>query len=159
MRSWCLRMSRFLLGRRITTTSLVRLLEVLAAALALLAGGVARLCGASNLSQWAWAIGTALVLATSLWTTVNRLRRRELSVDLIAIFAMAGSLALGQFVAGSLIALMLTGGAALEAYASARALTALLKRAPRIAHRKCGEGLEDISVTYERRLGLTPSII
>ena len=68
---------------------------------------------------------------------LSRMRRGELGVDVIAILAMAGSLAFGEYLAGSIIAVMLSGGTLLEAYALARAtreLSALLARAPRVAH-------------------------
>ena len=40
-------------------------------------------------------------------------------VDAIALVAMAGALALGEYLAGAVVALMLAGGNALEAAASA----------------------------------------
>jgi heavy metal translocating P-type ATPase len=51
---------------------------------------------------------------------------------------MAGSLILGQYLAGAVVGLMLSGGQALERYASSRArreLSALLARAPQVVHR------------------------
>ena len=62
---------------------------------------------------------------------------RSPGVDLIALLAMVGALALGEYVAGAVIALMLASGEALEAYADRRAhreLSALLARAPRVRH-------------------------
>jgi heavy metal translocating P-type ATPase len=59
-------------------------------------------------------------------------------VDVIALLAMAGALTLKEYLAGAMIALMLSGGEALEAYADRRArreLSSLLQRAPRSAHR------------------------
>src|SRR6266566_3948796 len=72
-----------------------------------------------------------------LWETFQQLLRREFSVDVIAILAIAGSLLLGEYLAGALVVLMLSGGEALEAYALRRArssLSALAERAPRAAH-------------------------
>ena len=58
-------------------------------------------------------------------------------MDAIALLAMAGALALGEYLAGAVVALMLAGGNALEASAGARRarreLTALVERAPRVA--------------------------
>lgn len=54
---------------------------------------------------------------------------------MIALLAMASALATGVYLAGAVVALMLSGGNALEASASRRArreLTALLERAPRM---------------------------
>jgi cation transport ATPase len=62
---------------------------------------------------------------------------------------MAGSLALGEYLAGAVVALMLAGGNALEAAANSRArraLTELLARAPTVAHRRVGAHVEDIAV-------------
>src|SRR6478735_8368824 len=94
----------------------------------LIAGGLAWLAGGAGLAAILWAITTVVVLAPLAFTVALDLRRGELGVDLIALLAMAGSLALGQFLAGAVIALMLAGGQALEAFAGARArrdLTAL----------------------------------
>jgi cation transport ATPase len=104
----------------------------------ILAGGLARLAGLGGPAGILWALTTAVVLAPLALTVLADLRRRELGVDLIALLAMAGSLALGEYLAGAVIALMLSGGQALEAFAGARArreLTALLERAPRAVHR------------------------
>jgi len=69
------------------------------------------------------------------WSVARRLARRDIGVDAIALVAMAGALALGEYLAGAVVALMLVGGSALEASASRRArreLRALLERMPRI---------------------------
>jgi heavy metal translocating P-type ATPase len=104
----------------------------------ILAGGLAWLAGAGGAAEVLWALTTLVALAPLALTVVADLRRGELGVDLIALLAMAGSLALGENLAGAVIALMLSGGQALEAFAGARArreLTALLARAPRAVHR------------------------
>jgi heavy metal translocating P-type ATPase len=104
----------------------------------ILAGGLARFAGAGDAGQVVWALTTVLVLVPLAVSVIADLRRGELGVDLIALLAMAGSLALGEYLAGAVIALMLSGGQALEAFAGARArreLTALLERAPRAVHR------------------------
>ena len=62
--------------------------------------------------------------------------RRDVGVDTIALVSMAGALALGEYLAGAVVALMLAGGNALEARANRRArreLTSLVERAPRTA--------------------------
>jgi heavy metal translocating P-type ATPase len=72
------------------------------------------------------------------------LARRQPGVDLIALLAMAGALALGELLAGAVIAVMLASGRLLEAYAGERAqreLRALLERAPRTVHRYQDGGL------------------
>ena len=72
-----------------------------------------------------------------------------MGVDAIALIAMAGALAVGEYLAGAVIALMLSGGNALEATASRRArreLTALLERMPTVAHRRAAGGWEEVPV-------------
>ncbi|MGZ4108735.1 MAG: heavy metal translocating P-type ATPase, partial [Actinomycetota bacterium] len=72
------------------------------------------------------------------WSVLSDLLKRETGVDLIALLAMVFALAFGQYLAGAVIALMLSSGRALEAYADARArreLSSLLARAPRTVHR------------------------
>ncbi|HLS25700.1 MAG TPA: heavy metal translocating P-type ATPase, partial [Beutenbergiaceae bacterium] len=59
-------------------------------------------------------------------------------LDILAVVAMIATLLVGEYVAGLIIALMLTGGEALEEYAAQRAtreLDTLLDRAPTYAHR------------------------
>lgn len=82
------------------------------------------------------------------WKTLNEILRGHLGVDLIAIVAITGSLLLGQYLAGSLVVLMLSGGEALEAYALKRAqtsLSALAERTPRWAHLRRDGQLETVS--------------
>src|SRR5207244_874664 len=82
-------------------------------------------------------------------SVTGSLLRRDIGVDAIALVAIAGALALGQYLAGAVVALMLAGGNALEEYADRRArreLTALVERAPRIAQRRRGAGLEAVPV-------------
>lgn len=104
---------------------------------------------AGTASQIALAAVAGLVLLIAAVSVGRRLLRGELGVDVIAVLAMAGALLLGQYLAGAIIAVMLTGGSALEEYAIARArreLSALISRAPRIAHRRQGDGFMDIPV-------------
>ena len=86
----------------------------------------------------AWAL-TALAGFVPLAITVVRgLLRRETGVDIIALLAIAGALALQEYLAGAVISVMLASGRTLEDYAQARArseLSALLERAPRVVHR------------------------
>ncbi|HEX7734216.1 MAG TPA: heavy metal translocating P-type ATPase, partial [Ktedonobacteraceae bacterium] len=81
------------------------------------------------------------------WHTFQQFRHKEFGVDVIAILAIGGSALLGQYLAGALIVLMLSGGEALEAYAVRRArssLSALAERAPRTAHIWRGDELVSI---------------
>jgi heavy metal translocating P-type ATPase len=70
--------------------------------------------------------------------------------DLLAGISIVTSVFLGEYLAGSIVVLMLSGGTALEEYATRRAssvLSALARRMPRIAHRKQGEQLLDVDVS------------
>ncbi len=122
---------------------------LLVSVLALTVGGVAALAGAGWLADVVWAGATAAVAIRLVVDIVADLLRRRAGVDVIALLAMVGALALGQFLAGAVIAVMLTGGQALEVYAAGRArreLTALLDSAPRVAHRMRDDHVETVAV-------------
>lgn len=75
--------------------------------------------------------------------------RGRFGADLLAGISIVTSAILGEWLAGAIIVLMLSGGEALEAYAVRRAgslLEALAKRTPSIAHRKVDGALADIPV-------------
>ena len=102
------------------------------------AGGLAWWAGSHDAAHVVWAATTAIGLLPLTLDTVRGLIRREAGVDLIALLAMAGSLALQEYLAGAVIALMLATGQALETYADRRAhreLSALLDRAPQMVTR------------------------
>jgi len=116
---------------------------------ALIAGSVLHFTTASDADRWAWATATAVVLISTFVSVVRALSRRETGVDVVAALAMAGALFLGEYLAGAIIAVMLTGGAVLEHFAITRArrqLSALLERAPRVAHRRAGADIIDVDV-------------
>jgi heavy metal translocating P-type ATPase len=96
-----------------------------------------------------WAATTAMLLLPLTWSVLRSLLRRDVGVDAIALFSMAGALALGEYLAGAVIALMLAGGNALEEAANRRArreLTALVERAPRSALVRRGDELVEVAV-------------
>ncbi len=108
---------------------------------ALTAGGIAWLGGWRGVADGCWIAGTALAIAPALVWMMSALRRRRGGVDLIALLSLVGCLLVDEYLAGALIALMLTGGRALDAAAERRAsrdLRALLERAPRFARRRTG---------------------
>jgi heavy metal translocating P-type ATPase len=129
--------------------SLRRTAPLVLALLGLAAGAILHLARLGDADRWAWAIATTIVLVPSVVSVLKGLLRRETGVDLIAVMAMVGALILGEYLAGAIIAVMLTGGAALEGLAVARArreLSALLQRAPRVAHRLAGAEIVDVDV-------------
>lgn len=133
-------------GRRLAPGQVVLLGGAL---LGLAAGGVLHLEGGHVAGQIAWIISTAIVLVPTVIGTARDLMRGKTGVDIIAVMAMAGSLLLGEYLAGAIIAVMLTGGNSLERFAVARArreLSALLKRAPRIAHRRIDADVEEVDI-------------
>ncbi|WP_307059799.1 heavy metal translocating P-type ATPase [Ancylobacter vacuolatus] len=90
------------------------------------------------LAERFWAGATALVLALLVVHILSSLRRGEFGLDLIAALAMGAALVFGENLAGAIVALMFTGGEALEAFAqrrAAREMSALLARVPRTASR------------------------
>ena len=115
------------------------LLAVTAAALTV--GGVAWLVGAHGFADLCWALGTVAAVVPAVVWVLSALRRGHAGVDLIAVAALGGTLAVGEYLAGALIALMLATGRTLEAAAQRRAsrdLRALLEHAPRTARRRDG---------------------
>ena len=80
---------------------------------------------------------------------VLRLARREFGSDLLAGISIVTAAVLGEYLAGTLVVLMLSGGQALEAYAVRRASSALLalaRRMPSRAHRKTGATVTDVAL-------------
>ena len=124
-------------------------LLALAILAALAAGSVLHVLEIDTAAHAVWAASAAVALVPLAWSVAKTLARRDVGVDAIALVAILGALALGEYLAGSIIALMLSGGNALEAAAGRRArreLTKLVERAPRIAHLRRGEAVEEVPV-------------
>ena len=86
-----------------------------------------------------------------------KLARRDWGADLLAGIAIVTAVLLNEYLAGSLIVLMLSGGEVLESYAVRRAssvLEALANRMPSVAHRQEDDHLDDIT-TDEVAIGDT----
>ncbi|WP_083646604.1 heavy metal translocating P-type ATPase [Kitasatospora sp. CB01950] len=118
-----------------------------AVAVATLAGLIAWAAGAHGVADQCWIVATAAAIAPALMWVVQALRRGRAGVDLIAVLALAGTLATGEYLAGALIALMLSGGRWLDAAAERRAtrdLRELLRHAPRTARRRTGDTTETV---------------
>ncbi len=84
---------------------------------------------------------TALVLGgiPLVWGLVVKLFQRNFGSDLLAGISIVTSVILGEYLAGTLVVLMLSGGEALESFAvrsASSVLHALAKRMPSTAHRK-----------------------
>jgi heavy metal translocating P-type ATPase len=78
-----------------------------------------------------------------------KLLKREFGSDLLGGISIITSVLLGEYLAGSIIVLMLAGGESLESYALRNAssvLAALAKRMPSIAHRKAEGQITDVDL-------------
>src|SRR5688572_30588473 len=107
----------------------------------------------SGTASWIWAAGTAPVVVGLLISMIRDFVAGRLGVDAIAFVSMSAALLLGENLAGIVVAVMYAGGNVLEDFAVARAerdLTALVDRAPRIAHRRIDSTIEDIPVDQVR---------
>ncbi|MEQ1906466.1 MAG: heavy metal translocating P-type ATPase [Pirellulaceae bacterium] len=98
-----------------------------------------------------WPLGATLVLGGGplVYELANKLTRRQFGSDLLAGISIVTSVILGEYLAGSLVVLMLSGGEALEAYAvqsASSVLRALSKRMPSVAHKKVGHSIENIDL-------------
>jgi heavy metal translocating P-type ATPase len=117
------------------------------------AGAAAWLAGEATLAELLWGATTAVALAPLLWGVLRDLRSGRFGVDVIALLSMGGALLLGQHLAGAVVALMLSGGQVLEAFAAGRArreLAALVSRAPRLAHRHEDGAVADVALAEVR---------
>lgn len=116
--------------------------------LGLLAALGAHIAAAPHLAQMLLAAATLPVLLVLLVDAARSLLEGRIGLDLLAALAMAGALAVGEYLAAAVVALMYAGGRYLEARARTRAtrsLTALLEKAPRRAYRYEGAALSEIT--------------
>src|SRR5664279_2295476 len=98
----------------------------------------------------------ALLAGTPLlWELLQKLFKRKFGADLLAGISIFTAVLLGEYLVAAIVVLMLSGGEALEEYATARAssvLDALARRVPSIAHRREAGKLIDVKL-YEIRVG------
>ncbi len=83
------------------------------------------------------------------WELLLKAFRWEFGSDLLAGISIVTAVILGEYLAGTLVVLMLSGGEALEAYAvrsASSVLEALAKRMPAVAHRKIDSQMEDVAL-------------
>ncbi len=75
--------------------------------------------------------------------------RGKFGSDLLAGISIVTAVLLGEYLAGTLVVLMLSGGQALESFAVGRAssaLQALARRMPSVAHRRSNGTVEDVAL-------------
>ena len=84
------------------------------------------------------------------WGLLAALLSGRVGADLLAGISIVTSVLLGEYLAGVLVVLMLSGGEALESRAVSRAgdvLAALARRMPTLAHRQSAAGLTDVPLS------------
>ncbi|WP_047814164.1 heavy metal translocating P-type ATPase [Rhodopirellula islandica] len=96
-----------------------------------------------------WPLVVALVLGgiPLVWNLLVKLFRAEFGSDLLAGISIVTGVLLGEYLAATIVVLMLSGGEALEAYAvrsASSVLRALANRMPAIALRQVGDSTEEI---------------
>ena len=107
---------------------------------------------AFGLSLWAQVIITitgTIIALSMLREMIKTLRSGNYGVDLLAITAVAATLAVGQYWAAMIVLIMLVGGDSLEDYASKKAhteLKALLDNSPQVAHKIVKKEIIDVKV-------------
>ncbi len=105
----------------------------------------------AGLPLYEWPLLAVLVFGglPLVYELLVKLLRREFGSDLLAGLSIITSIVLGEYLAGALVVLMLSGGEALEAYAvrsASSVLQALAKRMPSVAHRQQEGALTDVSL-------------
>jgi heavy metal translocating P-type ATPase len=129
---------------------LLRWTLVSVAVAGLAAGIAAHLSGRPDIADLCYAFATVPVIAGLAVSIVRDLLVGRFGVDAIALVSMSAAIALRQPLAGAVVALMYSGGNVLEDIAVSRAehdLRALVDRAPREAHRRIDDHIEDIPVS------------
>lgn len=110
--------------------------------------------GEAVAAQWTASLYALFITVRLTADMIRSVVRGRLGIDLLAVAAVASTVAVGEYIASLIVVLMLSGGRALEDFAQGRArreLSALLERAPQIAHRvEAGRAAEDISVEEVR---------
>jgi heavy metal translocating P-type ATPase len=108
---------------------------------------------ALHVSRIAWQAPLVVVLIAGGIPLVVPLARkalaREFGSDHLAGISIVTSVLLGEYLVGTIVILMLSGGAALEGFASHRAssvLDALARRMPQTAHRRTESGVTEVKL-------------
>jgi heavy metal translocating P-type ATPase len=132
---------------RVSATGLIAAGSAIAiAAHLLLRFGVSAAAATSNYPLWA---ALALGGVPLIYTLLRKALRREFGSDLLAGISIVTAALLGEYLAGAIVVLMLSGGEALENYAlrsASSVLAALARRMPSIAHRQDPAGIVDVAI-------------
>ena len=118
-----------------------------------------------NSPQIAWEVPLIVVLIIGgvplVVSLTQKLFAREFGSDHLAGISFRTSVILGEYLVAAIVILMLSGGTALEQFASRRAssvLDALAKRMPQIAHRKIYERRDPAGYRKSRALLQTSTL-
>lgn len=106
--------------------------------------------GPFTLANWPLVIALAVGGIPLVIELIKKCLHLEFGSDLLAGISIVTAILLGQYLAGTIVVLMLSGGEALEVFAINKAssvLDALAKRRPTTAHRQQGESVIDIPVS------------
>ncbi len=102
-----------------------------------------------ELSAWPLWIALAAGGGPLVWDLAGDLLRRDFGSDLLAGISIVTSVILDEYLAGTLVVLMLSGGGTLESFAvrsASSVLDALARRMPQVAHRRRGATIEDVAL-------------
>ena len=119
------------------------------AATGLAAGLAAHVLGYGAIANAIWAAAVIPVLAALIVEIWQSLRAGNIGLDVVAALSMTAALAVGEYLAAAIVALMYAGGQYLESFAAQRArrdMSLLLERVPRTAIRHGGGGLEQVPI-------------
>jgi heavy metal translocating P-type ATPase len=115
----------------------------------IVAGVALAVAGRADISNMVW-LGTLILGGVPiLFDTARGILHGRFAADIVASLAIVGAGLTAEYLAGSVVVLMQTGGEGLESYAVRRAsdsLRSLIARAPRIASRRDGEFILEIPV-------------
>src|ERR1019366_7807346 len=131
------------------TERILRRFLVWIALAGLAAGIVLWLGGQGGRAPPGWGGGALPGVAGLCPSVMRSLLAGRVGVDAVAFVSMSAALLLGQPLAGAVVAVMYAGGNVLEDFAVARAerdLKSLVDRAPRVAHRRTDDEIEDVPI-------------
>ena len=100
-------------------------------------GGVFHATGANAAGDATWVVVAGIGAVLSLYSMIESVRHGRLGVDVIALAALVGAVAVREYLAAGIISAMVATGQSLDDWATGRArreLAALLTRAPKSAH-------------------------
>ena len=105
---------------------------------------------APELARWIFLAALVVTGAPLVFQTLRGMARGRFAADVVAMLAIVTALVIGEYFAGVVIALMQSGGEALERYAMGKAsssLKALFARAPKVGLRVSDGQVEEVPVT------------